>query len=195
MTDYSTYSDSELLQLLSKDDHDAFDALYRRHWEELYTSAYFILKHQSACKDIVQDVFIWLWEKRSTLQISSIRPYLKAAVRFKIANLIRGDRIRESFYNQILEYTQSTAPTPSEIAEAKQMQAIIQEVINQLPAQCKVIYKLRRDEKLSNQQIAEQLGISVKTVENQITIAQKRIHHYLESYMILISFMSIPTIP
>jgi len=189
MTDYSTYNDNELLHLLSKNDQDAFDVLYRRHWEELFKTAYFILKDQDACKDIIQEVFIWFWNKRSKLEISSVKSYLKAAVRFKIANLIRGNDIRASFYNEIAKYNQSSSPTPNELAEASQMEAIIRETIDQLPPQCKAIYNLRREEKLSNQQIAQNLQVSVKTVENQMTIAQKRIRKCLESYTILVAVM------
>ncbi|WP_315815555.1 RNA polymerase sigma-70 factor [Paraflavitalea speifideaquila] len=179
MTDYSTYTDSELLRLLSESNHDAFDALYRRYWEELYISAFYILKDPNACRDVLQDVFTWLWEKRAVLEITSLRSYLKAAVRFKLANFIRGVHTRENFYQQLSGFSNPSFPTPGELIEARQMEKIIQDAIEQLPLQCKTIYNLKRKENLNNQQIAERLRVSIKTVENQITIAQNRLRQYL----------------
>ena len=189
LTDYSTYSDHELFLLLSRDDHESFEAIYTRYWEQLFTSAYIILRDHNSSKDVVQDIFIWLWEKRANVKIGSIAAYLKAAVRFKIANLIRGDRIRESFYTEVIEFKSNLAPTPSQLAEVKEMQEIIQQAVNQLPRQCRTIYQLRRERQLSNQEIAEHLGLSLKTVENQITIAQKRIRESFTSSFLLVSFV------
>jgi hypothetical protein len=65
---YLTYSDTELLTFLSQSDQQAFECQCKRHWPHLNKSAFFILKDGEACKDIVQDVFIWLWEHRHNLQ-------------------------------------------------------------------------------------------------------------------------------
>lgn len=61
---YSGYADQDLVRLLFHNDHDAFVQLYERHWFELYRSAYYILRDKDAAKDIVQDIFVWIWENR-----------------------------------------------------------------------------------------------------------------------------------
>ena len=176
MTPYTQYNDNELLQLLSAGNSEAFDALYNRYWEELYRSAYWVIKDHDVCKDLVQDVFVWLWEKRQTLHITSLRPYLKAAVKFKVANWLRKGSVKDNVYEELARRQIDTAPpTPEERVEAQEMNRIIREAIAQLPEKCREIYLLRRERKLSSQEISKLLGVSAKTVENQITIAQNRI--------------------
>lgn len=131
--------------------------------------------------DIVQDVFAWMWEHRHTLQVVSVKAYLKAAVRFKMANYIRSGRVRDTFFQELANYTPSNLPPGAEeLAEARELQAIIQRAIGQLPQKCQEIFRLSREERLSNQEIAKRLGVSVKTVENQMTIALKRLRSKVE---------------
>lgn len=193
MITYTTYSDPQLLVLLSQDNQQAFEAIYSRHWEDLYKTAFFILRDNNACKDIVQDIFIWIWERRKELEIQTLKSYLKAAVKFKVANYIRSGNIRESFFDEMTKFIPSTSsPTSKEFGEIKELAAIIQQAISQLPEKCREIFKLSRDEHLSNHEIAERLGVSIKTVENQMTIALRRIRSAVEPYMT--SLLIIPII-
>jgi RNA polymerase sigma-70 factor (ECF subfamily) len=173
---YNGYSDQELVQLLISNDHDAFEQLYERHWFQLYQSAFYLLRDTDASKDIVQDVFLWVWENRLTLTMENVRAYLKAAVRFKVANYIRSGNIREGFFDGLAKLAPSQlSPTGDEIAELKELQRVIHEAILQLPEKCREVYRLSKEEGLSNREIAERLGISIKTVEAQMTIALKRL--------------------
>jgi RNA polymerase sigma-70 factor (family 1) len=174
------YSDQELVQLLAKSDQHAFEQIYERHWFELYQTGYNILRDGDAVKDIVQDVFIWLWENRTTANITYIRAYLKAAVRFKIANYIRSGNIRESFFDELAKLPgNQLSSTSDELIELKELQQVIHDSILQLPKKCREVYRLSREEGLSNHEIASRLGISVKTVEAQMTIALKRLRAQL----------------
>lgn len=185
MTANNTYSDQELLKLLSQDNRQAFDMLYSRYWEDMYKAAFFILRDRDACEDIVQDIFVWLWEHRQDIEIHSLKSYLKAAVKFKVANYIRSGNIRESFFDEIERFVPSAlSPTSEEYTEVKEFNAIIQLAISHLPDKCREIFKLSREEHLSNLEIAKRLSISVKTVENQMTIALRRIRSAVEPYMI-----------
>jgi RNA polymerase sigma-70 factor (ECF subfamily) len=186
-------TDQELISLLSKGNQNAFDMLYKRHWADLYKLAFFILRDQDACKDIIQDVFVWVWEHRHGLEIQFPKSYLRAAVKFKIANYIRSGNIRESFFEEVAKYDYSTSmPGAEEFAELRELNNIIQQAICNLPVKCREIFRLSREANLSNREIAEQLGISIKTVENQITIALHRIRTNLEP--LLISLLLIPVI-
>ncbi len=192
MTAYSTYTDQELLELLSQGDQEAFNTLFTRHWENLYKSAYYVLRDADACKDILQDVFIWLWENKQTLKIQSINAYLKAAVKFKVANYIRSGQIRVSFFNQLAQFPSTVlSPSTEELSEIKELNTLIQNSIALLPEKCQQIFQLKRIEQLTNQEIADKLGISIKTVENQMTIALRRIRSSIDHYLavlLLISF-------
>ena len=89
MTGYSTYTDIILLDLMKAEDHRAFDELYDRHWKALYQTAYAILRDENACMDILQDIFVWLWEHRGHLVLTTVRGYLTMAVKYKASNYIR----------------------------------------------------------------------------------------------------------
>lgn len=180
----NTYSDLELITMLKRGDMDAFNMLYTRHWSAMYQSAYYLLRDQSACMDIVQDIFAWLWEKRDQLDIQTVPSYLRTAVKFKVANYIKSGNIREDFYEEISKLTIATLPGPQELLELTDLKTIIQQAVNSLPEKCREIFLLSRDGQLSNQQIAEALNISVKTVEAQKTIALKRIRAAVEPHLL-----------
>lgn len=183
-TGYLQYGDDELLSLLASGEREAFETIYHRHWEALFDTAYSILREREASKDIVQDIFIWLWEKRSQLSIKILRHYLRAAVKFKVANFIRNGNIRESFYEDIVKLQPAQdAQNPLEQAELQELLAVIRDAIDSLPPKCREIYLLKREERLTNPQISERLHVSVKTVENQITIAQRRIRSSVDPYL------------
>ena len=184
LTALLTYTDQELIKLLSEDNREAFEKLYARHWEELFKTAFAILKDRDASKDIVQDIFIWLWQHRYTLRVISLKFYLKAAVKFKVANYIRSGDIRESFFRE-LSYADLSKPaiTIEEELETKQLKGIIQLAISKLPEKCREIFQLSRESHLSNQEIALRLNISIKTVENQMTIAIRRLRQAADPHI------------
>ncbi len=156
MSVYQTYTDAELLLLLPQDSREAFEILYHRHWENMYKAAFLLLKDSNASKDVVQDIFIWLWQKRDQLEIQSLPAYLKVAVKFKVANYIRSANIRESFFEALGKLTiAANAPEAEEITEIKELKAIISNTVELLPDKCRMIYKLSRNEHLTNQQIAD----------------------------------------
>jgi len=184
-------TDQELIILLCRGNEAAFSMLYKRHWADLYKFAFSILRDRDACKDLIQDVYAWIWDHRQSLEIQSPKSYLKTAVKYKVANYIRSGNIRESFFEEVVKFNYDTSlPGVDELAELKELNTIIQIAVTNLPLKCREIYRLSREEKLSNREIAEKLGISVKTVENQITIALHRIRNSVTPH--LFSLLLIP---
>jgi RNA polymerase sigma-70 factor (family 1) len=183
VTAYNEYTDQELLILSAKDNPDAFDTLYFRYWEDMYKTAFAILKDADCCKDIIQDVFIWLWQHRHTLQILHLKSYLRAAIKFKVANYIRSGNVRESFFKELASVQLPVHSPAEDQVEFKQLKGIVLQAISDLPEKCREIFQLSRDEELSNREIAEKLHISVKTVENQMTIALRRVRQATEPHL------------
>src|SRR5690606_956547 len=101
MKDYTAISDKELLIMLSDSDIEAFDEIYRRYWSNMYNSTYNILRDKDSCMDIVQELFIWVWEHRSHLDVTSLKSYLLVAVKFKVANYIRRGKVRQTFFDKL----------------------------------------------------------------------------------------------
>jgi len=180
--EYIRYTDQELLQLLSQGDVKAFDTLYDRYWEMMFKKAFYLLQDRQICKDIVQDIFTLIWENRKKLQVRLLKPYLGAAVKFKIADHIRSGKVRMQFIERA-----TIAPTQAgveETAEWREMHQILQRAMAALPQKCLEIFTMSREGNLSNREIAERLGISVKTVENQITIAIRKIRSTVGPYLL-----------
>jgi RNA polymerase sigma-70 factor (ECF subfamily) len=179
-----------LIDAISNGDQCAFDLLYGRYWEGLYKYAFIILKDKDTSKDIVQDVFVWVWEHRKGLEMQTPKSYLKTAVKYKIANYIRKGTIRECFFEETAQFnpTHSIADV-AEYAELNELRHIIRLTVAKLPIKCREIYKLSREQHLSNKEIAGKLGISIKTVENQVTIALHRLKRNVEQHLTTFIFL------
>lgn len=174
MQEYKVFSDQELVELIRGDNHEAFEALYDRHWSKLYQSAFNVCREREACMDICQEIFIWFWEHRtSVIFTSSVQGYLLAAVKYKMISYIRKGKVKENFV--VISKNLTDSYTIEESIEVKELQSIIGQFINALPEKCGEIFKMSRNEHLSNKEIASKLGISEKTVENQITIALRKL--------------------
>ena len=164
------YSEKELLKSLSEGDERAIDAVYQLYWEPLFVKSFSILKDRVICEDIIQEIFIKLWDFRERLEIrASLKAYLFASCRYSIYRQIRSGAVRENIFDEIHERLHSSSSDAD--LEYKETLAQVNHIINQLPPKCQQVYKLSREENLSHREIAEQLNISTKTVENHITRA------------------------
>ncbi|MBC9929853.1 RNA polymerase sigma-70 factor [Chitinophaga qingshengii] len=185
MPAYHVYEDSELLDYMKSGNEAAFDEIYRRHWHTLYHSAYYLLQEEAPAMDIVQDVFVWFWEHRDHLVLTTLRGYLLMAVRYKVANYFRHRKVRAAFAAETVLLAREASDHEQEL-ELKELKAMIARFTGELPERCREVFQLSRHEHLSNREIARQLGISEKTVENQLTIALKKLRVRLGSMSLLL---------
>ncbi len=181
-------SDSALVDLLRGDDERALQAIMSRYWEPLYKMAAHTLDDLAACEDIVQEVFIKLWNNRKNLNFShSLKAYIFASVRYELYRKIKiqlSRDLRLDFHNNdSIEYL-----NPENKLEYSELVENIEKLVNQLPQRCKEIYQLSRYDNLSHREIASQLGVSIKTVENQLTIALRRIRVGIGKMLVLLFF-------
>jgi RNA polymerase sigma-70 factor (family 1) len=174
MQPYSTYADMELVDFLKSGDEAAFTEIYNRHWQSAYRAAFNVLKDEEACLDVLQDVFVWLWQNREQLAIGSLKPYLITAVKFKMLNVIRQGKFRAEVIAGLKLNEEALTFVDSSI-EVKELKAIIDQFVEELPAQAQKIFHLSRNEHLSHREIAEQMGLSEKTVKNQMNISLKKL--------------------
>lgn len=170
MHQHNHCDDVELLSLITEGSQNALAMVYKKYWARLYKSAYALLKDAQACEDIIQEIFLKLWINRDTLQIKiSLNAYLYASVRYEVYRQIKLGRVKEDIFDHIFERIQ--AGSDYNDLEYKELNWQISAIVDQLPDKCKTVYKLSREEHLSHKQIAEQLNISTKTVENHLTKA------------------------
>lgn len=163
-------NDIQLTERLRSGDAAALTGIYQKYWEPLFMAAFNILKDKAACEDIIQEIFIKLWNKRSEIEISvSLKAYLYASTRYEVYRQIRSGAIRESIFDDLYERLHS--PSFYGSLEHKELLAQISSIVDTLPEKCKEVYKLSREEHLSHKEIASLLNISTKTVENHLTKA------------------------
>ncbi|GAA5224883.1 RNA polymerase sigma factor [Membranihabitans marinus] len=173
--DFKKKDDSILIKYVAQGNRAAFNTIYYRYWESLFRSVYAVLHDKDLSLDVVQEVFIWFWENRKKWTITNLKPYLNAAVKYKIANTIRHNKIHIRAIESIAITQQDEVFNLEDELEVRELKAVILDFTNQLPSRCQQIFRMSRFEQLSNKEIAKKLGISEKTVENQITIALKKL--------------------
>jgi RNA polymerase sigma-70 factor (ECF subfamily) len=168
--------DAEIIRNLKSGDAGAMGMLYKLHWKALYIAAYNILKDKGACEDIIQELFIRIWNGRSDLIITtSLKAYLSAATRYEVYRRLRENRRYEPIVDEVVNAL--SGHTNYDDLELKELQSQINTVVNTLSPKCKNVYILSRNEQLSHKEIAGKLNISTKTVRNHLTHA---LHHLRE---------------
>jgi len=173
--------------LHSSDGHRAEHALellfvevFRRYEHRLYTLARSLVKSEPHVKDIIQEVFLKLWEHRHHLQdIQNMEAWLYRVMENKVIDFLRkaaaDSRLKDAIWNTISEARNDT----DEWLEAKEYNRIIQQAIDQLPPQRRRIYCLHKKEGLDHARIAEELSISRHTVKNQLSAAIRSIRSFV----------------
>jgi len=183
-----TLSDQEILTLIRQGDRVAFSELYNRYWRLLYQTAWNVLRDQESCMEVTQEIFVWIWDHRSGLQINSLPGYLRAAVKYKVTDILRSNKAREACFVNLDELDAANLLFDDDPLELKELKALIAQMSSKLPARARTIFELSRNEQLTNREIAKKLGISEKTVENQITIAIKKLRIAMGSVFVLLFF-------
>lgn len=164
-----TFSDEKLLSLLKDNDESAFTELFKRHWQGLYEKADTILNNSHYSKDIVQEVFFSLWNRRSHIEIQSVKAYLEQATRFQVFKAIRDRKTSLDFRNKLAAVTADLIEDNPMIF--KEHLELLDYLIHHLPEDCRAIFSLSRQSQMTYKEIASLLQISEKVVERKIAKA------------------------
>jgi len=160
--------DCRLLEKLREDCVESFNMLYDKYWQTVYISSLKRLKNHDQAQDITQDIFASLWLRRSEQQIENLPAYLYAAVRNRVLNVFE----RERRYIPIEQLLFDRPHPQNNPADALTLQNELlnryQSLVGSLPSQRKMIFRKYYEEGRSTQEIASQLSLSRKTVQNQL---------------------------
>jgi RNA polymerase sigma-70 factor (ECF subfamily) len=169
-------NDDQLIALLKQGDHAAFREIYQRYDKLLYLFAYRKLKDKEEAKDIVQEVFAWLWNNRNAIpEKAALSSYLYKSVLNKIFDIFRHQNIIRKWIDSGKHYIDIADTETDYLIREKDIQEIIQKEIDQMPPRMKEIYELKRKQYLSVKEIAEELDLSEHTVATQLKRAQKHL--------------------
>lgn len=168
-------SDNNLFALVKKGDIKAYETLFRRYYAAISRYAGSISRDVTIGEEIAQEVFLYIWDKRHQIEIhSTFKAYLFSSAKNKCLNYIKLELPRQQATTDLEDVQISSAPV-METDDTELIKKKIQFAIDQLPEKCKNIFVLSRYGGLTYSEIAEDLGISVKTVENQMSIALKKL--------------------
>ncbi len=179
MTRYDKLSDLELTALLKQDDHFAFTEIYNRYWNKLLAIAYNHTKDKSSAKEIVQELFVGLWNRKNNLSIQSLSAYLATAVKFSVYKQIERERKHREIAKR--EFRQETFINDDLVVESKFLQEYINGQVELLPEKCRLVFNYSRVKGLSNAEIAQKMDIAEKTVEGHLTKGLKKIQLTLKN--------------
>ncbi len=170
---------------MEKSSLQQFQQLFEQFHPMLVTYAWGFVKSKDDAREIVQDVFVAIWKKRETLTFdASLRAYLFKATKNKCLSFLQKKRI-STVKNDLSDFQDKLIHDAEAEHDAAEIRAIIFQEVNKLPPKCKQIFLLSRQKGLSNKEIAQKLDLSTKTVENQMTIALKKLRAYLTTLNLL----------
>lgn len=183
------YSDSTVITLLQQGNEKAFERLFKDHFKSLHAYAYTFLKDNEMAEEIVQNVFCRIWEKRDQLKTDgSLKSYLYRSVHNESLNYIKHQKVKANFgvyYAGQMEHSEEQQQASVKVMTTE-LQQHITAAMNELPQQCRTIFQLSRFEQLKYQQIADQMGLSVKTIENQMGKALRLMRIKLAEFLPII---------
>ena len=160
--------------------------LYNRYWELVYNTAYKRLNDSGLCKDIVQDLFLDIWERRSSIQIENFPGYINKATKYIVYKIVANQSSNISFYDKF-ESTINCIVNANDIISDKELKMVAKLWLNALPPKKRAIFILHFQENLSTKEIALKLGISQKTVQNQLGTASNELRDKMIKLLILLA--------
>lgn len=175
-------TDDHIIKLLKSGKEESIEILFSMHYNYLCKCVYKLIQDASTCEDIVQEVFSDIWRKRDKLNINaSVKGYLRKAAINRTLNYIRSKKYTYDEADDHI-HIESKAHSKQLEMEGDEMKMRLHRAIDGLPEKCRIVFSMSRFEELSYKEIAAKLGISVKTVENQISKALKVLKAELMPY-------------
>jgi RNA polymerase sigma-70 factor, ECF subfamily len=181
-------NDTHFIELLAKRDESAFEKIFKDNFKKLQSYAITIVGDENVAEEMVQNVFFKLWDRSEKINIqSSIAAYLYRAVYNESCNYLKHQKVKQGFLNYS-KHAMSDISTEkaSKKVLVTELEQRIKNALNDLPEQCRTVFQLSRFEELKYQQIADTLGISIKTVEAQMGKALRIMRVKLVDYLPLV---------
>jgi RNA polymerase sigma-70 factor (ECF subfamily) len=189
-------NEQQLFERLRNDDEAAFKVLFNDFYSKLY---YFVLEFiplKDIAEDIVQDTLVTLWNKRSELKDdSNLTSYLFTVAKNNALKRLRDKKYRQKMFSNVMDVSElnlnvaALSTIDTSVCAFTDIEQIIQETLLTLPPQCRRVFELSRFQEMKNREIAEELNISVKTVEGHISKSIKTFKIALKDYLPLVAYL------
>ena len=179
------------IPLVFNGEGETFEMLFKTHFKSLYAYAYTIVKDEMAAEEMVQNVFFKIWEKKGGQDIQSpALAYLYKSVYHESLNYLKHQKVKAAYRAHTVYQMKNQSDHASKKIMQSELEQQINKALDELPEQCRTIFQMSRFEELKYQEIADRLGLSIKTVENQMGKALKIMRLKLVDYLpFLIAFL------
>ncbi|MDJ1504248.1 RNA polymerase sigma-70 factor [Xanthocytophaga agilis] len=185
---YAEWDDAALVTALQSGDEGAFTEIYERYWSKVFWVIYRKIKVREASEELVQDLFISLWNKRIVNQIDNLERYLMGAVKYRVIDHIRAHLTEENYSHTYRSVLVSTTQSTEEDIAANDLTLALHDSIEKLPEKTREVFRLSRIEQRSVKEIAAMLQISEKAVEYHLTKSLKLMKDHLKDFVALLLF-------
>ena len=177
-------NDLLLFDEVKKGDLPSYEIIFKRYYKELHRFAFTYVRDPSIAEEMAQEVFLYMWEKRKKIEIqTTLKTYLYSAVKNKCLNYIKLELPKQQSMADISEVMLSVHSKLKDEGENEQLKKYIQSAIDALPKKCRQIFILSRNAGVTYDEIADDMDLSKKTVENQMGIALKKLRESLRPVM------------
>lgn len=178
--------DTQLVLRLRQGDIKAFELIFSRYKEKLYFFVLGYVHSPEETEEIIQNLFIALWENRSNLnEAQSLKCYLYKAVTNKVYNYFKHEAVQKKYVEHMVNQTCDDEDQSLQYLYYNDLKGTLKSLVESLPAKQQMIFRLSRNQGLSHQEIADHLGLSVRSIENQVYRALKCIKENLREQQLL----------
>ena len=179
---YATLPDEMLGRLLFTGDEKAYEAIYQRYWRSLFSIAVWKTNNQIAAEELVQELFVKLWENRQKTLIENPEAYLKTALRYGVISFIRARLVNAQI--ELGEAAEQAADLRADTGLGlEELSAALESALALLPEKTRLVFQMSRFEQRSTAEIARQLGLSDRAVEYHITQSLRLLRFQLKDYL------------
>lgn len=181
MPDSKKHIDLTLLERLQQQDSRAMNLVYELYWAPMLSHAFRMLQDEEACQDILQEVFLTLWDKAPTLHADTVIPaYLHVLVRNRVLNALAKEKVKTDHLESFTRFAQGQSLAPDAYYIEQELAEEVDKEVAKMPEGMRQVYELSRIQQLSHQEIAEILAISPHTVKRQMNKVLSRLRQYIK---------------
>lgn len=184
------HSDEELLARLREGDEKAFIEIYERFWYKMYLIAYQRLRKKELAREMVQNLFLKLWEKRHELQIRQLENYLFVSIRHAVIDHINARLVADHYREYCSVFAAIKEETTERMVAFNEVSNALEEGLTKLPEKSQQVFRLSRLDHWPLDKIARHLALSEKTVQYHLTRSLKFLRSYLKEFTFLLFLFS-----
>jgi len=181
--EYKVLSDELLVKLLKANDDAALKEIYLRYWRSLFLNAFNRVRAREVAEELVQNIFLSLWEKRQTAEIIRLECYLKTCIKYQTINYLKSKVLDRKYAEYLVQQTREEEGGGESVLLIHELNDAIDRAIRQLPPKTQIVFRLSRLENRTVREIAMSLNISEKAVEYHITQSLKMMRLHLKEFI------------